>query len=191
MFLPTESDYLKLFASANPKQHIVLAEGSTTYLQSHVAIENILRFNPDARFLVMLRNPVDVAHGMHAELLRHFLEDVTDFEAASALQARRTSKWKFTSTQSSISTSSCSMEEWRHLPRNWTVSSNLFQRRDAKLLSSMTSLTASSCRATFDFLGLSHDGRTEFPKVNEARKYRLGWMGRLYHDPAPIEVPMR
>src|SRR6056297_911031 len=85
----TLDDYLKFFQGANPTTHRAIGEGSVNYLQSHNAIENILKFNPEAKFIAMLRDPVDVAYGMHGELVRHYFEDVLDFEKAWALQSDR------------------------------------------------------------------------------------------------------
>lgn len=81
-------NYLKLFVNATDEQ-FAIGEGSTTYLQSKVAIERILDFNPDSKIIVMLRNPVEVAYAMHGELLRQLLEDEVDFQTAWNLQEAR------------------------------------------------------------------------------------------------------
>jgi hypothetical protein len=60
--LATRDDYLRLFRPARPDQSVV-GEASTVYLSSASAVPNILSFNPAARFLVMLRNPIDFRHG--------------------------------------------------------------------------------------------------------------------------------
>ena len=79
--ITNEQRYLKLFAGAK-EEHSVICEGSTNYLASQVAVERILKFNPDAKFIVMLRNPVDVVHAFHSECLFSYIEDEPDFEAA-------------------------------------------------------------------------------------------------------------
>ena len=43
--------------------------------------------NPDARLIVMLRNPVDIVHSLHSQFVYGFREDEKDFEKAWQLQA--------------------------------------------------------------------------------------------------------
>lgn len=85
---PTLARYLDYFADAK-STHIAVGEGSTAYLHSAVAVAEILAFNPDARFLVMLRNPVEAAPACHAQALLNGTEDVADFRSAWHLQAQR------------------------------------------------------------------------------------------------------
>ena len=79
--------YMKLFEPADGES--IIAEGSTNYLRSEVAVRNIMEFNPDAKFIVMLRDPVQVAHAFHSEVLFSAIEDVEDFEHAWRLQDDR------------------------------------------------------------------------------------------------------
>lgn len=83
-----EAQYLRCFKNASP-QHRIIGEASSNYLFSQVAIPSILRFNPDARFIAMLRNPIDMAASLHAESVKSLVEDVTDFHEAWKLQAER------------------------------------------------------------------------------------------------------
>ena len=53
---------------------------------SRVAVPRILEDNPDARFIVILRDPAEAAHAYHSELLYNLSEEVTDFRAAWDLQ---------------------------------------------------------------------------------------------------------
>ncbi len=80
--------YEALFAPATAAQRRI-GEASVFYLSSTVAVQNILRYQPNARFIVMLRNPVDMAPALHAEMLVHGLENVRDFATAWKLQYHR------------------------------------------------------------------------------------------------------
>ena len=182
--------YLALFKNAGDFRAI--GEGSTTYFQSTEAVPNIRTFEPDARFIVMLRNPVQVAHGMHGELRRHYLEDVEDFEEAWNLQEERAAG--------------------RHMPRNPRLVHQLQYREVATfapqlrrffdavpeeqrrviIFDDFVADTRASYAQTLQFLGLDDDGRTDFPKMNPSRQYKLDWLGKLYQSPpAPLERPMR
>jgi hypothetical protein len=70
-------------------QHGCIAEGSVSYLYDPSAIGRILAFDPEALFVVGLRNPLELLPSYHARLLYTMDEDVTDFSRAWALQARR------------------------------------------------------------------------------------------------------
>lgn len=83
-----EDEYRNLFRRAN-EGHIAIGEASTNYLYSQTAIAKILQFSPDARFIVMVRNPMDMAHSMHADSYRSLVEDVPSFQDAWALQEER------------------------------------------------------------------------------------------------------
>jgi len=191
--LHSVEDYLRLFESADLRKHKAIGEGSTTYLQSKEAIQNIVNFQSEAKFIVMLRNPVEVAHGMHGELRRHFAEDEPDFEKAWHLQEDR--------------------KIGRNIPRNDKFSFQLQYREVATFapqLQRLFALVPESHRhiiifddfvrktqdcycETLRFLGLPDDRRTEFPKVNQAGKYRMPIIGRLYQAPpswlqGPIKI---
>jgi Sulfotransferase family len=61
----TRSAYEALFASREAASARLRGEGSTTYLYSRVAVPAILAAVPHARFVVCLRNPVDLVVSYH------------------------------------------------------------------------------------------------------------------------------
>lgn len=83
-----EAQYIACFAR-DSQRHRLLAEGTVWYLYSQVAVDNILAFNPEARFVVMIRNPVDLAYSLHSQLLYGGDEEVVSFEHAWRLQGAR------------------------------------------------------------------------------------------------------
>lgn len=66
-------------------------EASTAYLYSSVAAKNIYAFNPEAKIIIMLREPVDFLYTYHRQLLRNSckFESVTDFERSLVLEKDR------------------------------------------------------------------------------------------------------
>lgn len=82
-----ESKYLELFAGAGGSRCI--GESSTWYLYSSTAAEEIYQFNPDARIIIMLRNPVDAMYSLHGQFLWSCNENIADFAAALAAQDER------------------------------------------------------------------------------------------------------
>jgi hypothetical protein len=55
--VPSPDDYLRLFDGAQGRK--VIGECSTYYLSSTLAAERIHSYNPDAKILVLVRNPLD------------------------------------------------------------------------------------------------------------------------------------
>jgi hypothetical protein len=83
----SESEYLRHFQMAGSKK--IIGEASVWYLFSQTAADEIKRFAPGAKILIMLRNPVEVIHSLHSQHLIDGNEDVPDFEKALKLDEVR------------------------------------------------------------------------------------------------------
>jgi hypothetical protein len=79
--------YLRLFEGSEDK--VVRGEGSVLYLISKTAAQEIYDFNPAAKILISLRNPVDMLHSYHGQMHWVGHEDIGDFEEALALEGER------------------------------------------------------------------------------------------------------
>ena len=71
-------DYMALFNDVQP-DHLRVGEGSVWYMYSREAARNIHEYNPKAKLIVMLRNPVDLVHSLHSQLLLSIDEIVLFF----------------------------------------------------------------------------------------------------------------
>ena len=85
---PTEDAYRRL-ASAGTQA--VVVDASVWYLFSDEAVPRILDVRPDARFLVCLRNPVEMAPSLHAQKLDTGHERYEAFADAWRVRAARRS----------------------------------------------------------------------------------------------------
>lgn len=83
-----EKEYLRLFQDAQT-EHEYLLEASVWYYISNTAIDNILKYNPDSRFIFMLRNPMELFFSLHRELLFGGAEDIKSPLKAWELQSKR------------------------------------------------------------------------------------------------------
>lgn len=81
------SDYLSLFDKSSSA--LAIGEASTTYLRSKVAVNNIRRVIPNPKFLVLIRNPLDMLMSVHAQLVLTGREDELDVSKAIELQDLR------------------------------------------------------------------------------------------------------
>jgi len=80
--------YLECFSHGSGQEKAV-GEGSIFYLYSQTAVLTILNQHPNARFIVMLRKPVEAAYSWHWQSVFSFGEDLDDFEMAWRAQEKR------------------------------------------------------------------------------------------------------
>ena len=80
-------DYLSLFEAARPDQRI--GEASTGYIWSPTAASRIAAARPDARIIVILREPASFLHSLHLQLLQNHNETKRDLRKAMSLEADR------------------------------------------------------------------------------------------------------
>ncbi len=73
--------YKELFKYAKFDERVVL-EASTGYLYSETAVNEIIKYNKDAKFIVILRNPHDMAISLHTHAIRGGYEDISSFSDA-------------------------------------------------------------------------------------------------------------
>lgn len=86
-----EREYLKLFK--DNKGEKILGEASTCHLYSKVAANKIKKFNPKAKILISLRNPVEFMHSKYYHNLRGGRENLLSFEEAlNAIKDRKKGK---------------------------------------------------------------------------------------------------
>jgi hypothetical protein len=83
----TLPEYLGLFDAAG--EGVIAGDACVSYLQSRRAAEEIHEFDPGARIIVMLREPVAAMHSMHAFMRSAHNEDIADFTDALAAEADR------------------------------------------------------------------------------------------------------
>ena len=82
----TEADYLALFAGA--RDEIRLGEATPSYLRSPEATEAIYRFDPDAKIIIMLRDPVSLMMSTYSQDRVMGREKSPTFAEALANQGR-------------------------------------------------------------------------------------------------------
>jgi hypothetical protein len=86
--LPTTIDhYLSLFADAAPDQ--LVGEASALYLWSHTAARNIARMRPDARIIMIVREPASFLLSLHLYMIKIQIETEKDLGRALMLEDER------------------------------------------------------------------------------------------------------
>ncbi len=80
-------DYLALFEPAAPGQ--IVGEASTAYIWSHTAAGRIAQARPEAKIIVILREPASFLRSLHLQLLQIRIEHAKTLRKALALEDDR------------------------------------------------------------------------------------------------------
>jgi hypothetical protein len=182
--IQTPEAYEQLFTGST-SQHLRVGEASVYYLRSTVAIQNIHQFNPDAKLIAMFRNPVEMLHSLHSQLLYVAEENLPDFETAWRMQEQRARGLDLPPRSRGAF-----LLQYREFGRFGTQAERLlstFPKTQVKLIlyDDFTDSPQRVYDEVIDFLNLPHDGRTEFPRINENKRARLDWLRSLYRKPPP------
>ncbi|MDH3628765.1 MAG: sulfotransferase [Acidobacteriota bacterium] len=177
-------EYLAMyFATAGAETR--LGDGSVWYLYTRAAAQEIRQRVPDARIVIMLRQPVEMLYSLHSQLLYNDDEDLTSFQdALSAESARR---------------------DGERLPANVTFPEQLHYRAIADyapqverylevfgsdrvrviLFDDFRRETAQVFRDTLRFLEIDPDFTTELEVINPAKKVRFRPLQNFLLRPPP------
>lgn len=174
---PDARQYQALFSSAR-NDHLAVGEASTCYLFSRVAVAEIVHQFADARFIVCLRNPIDMARSLHQQEVFGLNENVRAFEDAWRLEEMRLAG--------------------RHVPRGcqepWLLrykarcllgeqvqrllQQTIRERVLFVLLEDMRADPRTQYLRVLQFLDLPDDGRAHFPILNKAKETRSALVKR-------------
>ncbi|MCB9655204.1 MAG: sulfotransferase [Deltaproteobacteria bacterium] len=181
----TEADYLRFFAHATP-EHMAIGDASPLYLFSRVAPARIKDFDANARVIVMLRSYVDYLRSYHNHLVYNRDEIEGDLGRAWDLQDDRREGKRIPRT-----CREARFLQYRELCSLGTQLGRVFDafdRRQVKVIffEDFVRDTRAQYLDVLRFLGLQDDGRTEFPKINEAKSHRLKLLGNLTQRPSPL-----
>ncbi|GAU07361.1 sulfotransferase family protein [Desulfoplanes formicivorans] len=87
-----QDKYLSLFKQ--DKLYDAVGESSTFYIWSKDAAKNIHSFNPDAKIIIFLRNPIDFIYSLHSHWVVETYENITSFEEALRAETERKINWQ-------------------------------------------------------------------------------------------------
>lgn len=171
------AEYEQLFRHATP-DHVAVGEASTAYLFSERAVPNICAYQRDARFIVCLRNPVDMAPSLHEQQVVNGEEHILNFEEAWTLCDER--------LQGRATMPSCREPKRLAYGAVCQVGSQLARvyKRVARtrvlpvVLDDMRTDPRGQFLRVLEFLGVGDDRRQIFPIHNPAKEVRSPRLGR-------------
>lgn len=179
------NDYLQLFKDAGDR-HLAVGEASPFYLFSTVAFQNMRAFNPEARVILSLRNPVEFIQSYHQLNLSLLREDEPDLARAWDLQdLRRKGQHLPKSAREPELLMYGEVGQFsKYVERLFKV----FPREQVKiiLLEDLASDTKGVYEDILEFLNVPSDGRTDFQKVNANFENKSQFLAKLFHPPQPV-----
>jgi hypothetical protein len=171
------SDYEELFRDAVDSDAAV-GEASVWYLSSPVAVQNILQYQPEAHFIVLVRNPIEMAVAVHSEMLISGYENTPSFRTAWNLQGERRNGRRIPAfggpRRCFLYGDVCSLGA--QLQRLLGVA------RGNRVLTVVLDDIQENPRREYlrilSFLGVKDDGRVNFQVENTAKILRRPWLAR-------------
>ena len=173
----------RFFSHFDASRHRAMGEGSVSYLYFPEVIEQILELNPEARFIVMLRNPMAMLPSFHARMLFVLEEDCPDFAEAWDLQELRARGERIPPR--------CLMPtllQYAEIGKLGKYLAALLERVPQSqclpiLHDDLVASPAAVYREVLDFLGVEFDGRREFDVKLPSGAYRSRWLQQLLFKP--------
>jgi hypothetical protein len=187
-----KQDYESFISTCFPfenEEKLMYGEGSVFYLHSAVAIKNIQDYNPNAKFIVMLRNPVDLVYSLHAQLLFTSDEKINSFsDAWEMCEARRSHNKDIPKT--------CREPFFLQYDKMGLLGENLERlysivpenQRKTIIFDDFITNTKQVYMETLSFLGLDYDGRDNFPQVNVNTKVYFQFINSISRYPPKFLV---
>ena len=165
----------------------IVGEASVWYLFSERAAEEIRKFAPNAKILIMLRNPVDVIHSLHSQHLYDGNEDVPDFQTALSLDEERK---KGVNLPDSV--------DYFALPpyKDSVLFSNqvkryldVFKKENVRIIlyEDFIGNTKKIVSETLEFLGINNEFPIDYNVVNPNKRIKWFYLHRLIKKP-PVKL---
>jgi hypothetical protein len=176
--------YQRLFMQARPRQ--ICGEASSSYLYSDLAVPALLRANPGAALIAMVRDPLEMAVAYHNQKVYNFQEPEGDFERAWRRSPERIARLPSAGIPQHYL-------DYRAIGRLGEQIQRLQSRVRPEQLhvvvyDDLRGDPGGVYREALQFLGLTPNNRREFEVMNARRRHMWPALARsLKHPPPPIQ----
>ena len=176
-------EFLNAYFPHLSDEALMIGEGSISSLYSKDALQLILRTFRAPKFIVMLRNPVDLVYSWHAQLYYSFLEDIGDFSAAWQAQEQR--------ARGELIPERCPIPfalQYREIGSLGKYVEKLLEdapREQIKIIfmEDFHKDADAVYRECLDYLDVPYEPRRDPRKLNANKRHRFRWLGKLLaHD---------
>ena len=181
----TWSEYLNLFAQST-SEHTAIGEGSVFYLCSSVAFRKIKEYDPQAKIIVMLRNPVDMIYSFHSQLVFTADESEKNFEKAWRLQKTRQQGKQI--PDRCREPAFLQYAEMGKLGQQIEKLQAVFPPEQVKIIlfEDFVKSTKNVYDEVLEFLAVPNDKRSEFIRINENKSHKMGAIGNFTAKPPAL-----
>ena len=162
------------------------AEGSVSYLYAPEQLEPILKLWPRAKFMIGVRNPLEMVPSLHQRLFYNGDENQRDFNRAWDLVSERRAGRQIPR--------SCLeprfLDYWeagklgQHVERFFELVGR--ERCHVTVFDDFKADPGGAYRRALEFLDLPDDGRQEFERHAESKDSRIAWIHRLMKRPPRV-----
>lgn len=144
----------------------MIGEASTSYLYSKFAAKEIKKFSPNAKIIIMLRNPVDQMHASHSGTFYIGTETIADFKSALDTEKRR--------SKESRKNKNLHILLYRDIARYYDQVKryqDLFGHKNVHIIifEDFVKNTPEIYNTTLDFLQVTRNYKIDFNKINSNR----------------------
>ncbi len=177
--------YLEHFHPNLNRDAKAIGDGSVSYLYSPDAIRQALRLDPRARFIVAVRNPLDMLRSYHQRLLFSLDEEVEDFATAWELQQERAAGRRLPDA--------CREPRalqygdigrlGEHIARLFEVAGR--ERCEVVVFDDFIKDPRAIYLRLLDFIGIDDDGRSKFKPTRSNAGYKSRWLQQYSMNPPP------
>lgn len=169
--------YLKLFRDARGETRI--GESSPWYLVSQRAAEEIQAYDPAAKIILMLRNPIDMMYSMWSQFRYSGNEQIESFEEALAAEPDRQAGRRIRRAAHCVTGL-----YYRHMARYVEQAPRYFERFGREnvlviIFDDFRADTPAVFRTVLDFLELEPNISMTFDIHNPNKEVRLEWLQKL------------
>jgi Sulfotransferase domain len=157
----------------------LVGDASPKYLFSHKGIREISRLQPNAKCIVVLRNPVDLVFSFHWQMVVDAMESEADFRKAWDLMESRKSGASL--PRGCTSPALLNYASWGLLGTRLQDVFSVFGRSRVLvfILDDLGLDPGGVYSKILGFLGVEHDGRCEFAAENFRRDLKSVWLQQM------------
>jgi hypothetical protein len=182
----TKEAYFNLYNGVQ-ERHLAIGDASVFYMYSRDAVQHIRDFRPDARIIVMLRNPLELVHSMHSQVVYSRDEHELDFEKAwdlIPLRKRGEALGKLTRDPKTLF-----YDEIGKLGEQLERVLTIFPKQQVMIIffDDFKKDTKGIYQKTLDFLELPFH-EVNLDPVNQNKKQRLQWLADFTERPPEVLV---
>ena len=172
------ASYLSLFAEG--RCSTIRGESTPAYLLSCEAAQGVRTFCPEARILVVLRNPIDAIQSVYAEARKFGIEPERTFEAA--LAASDAGRPKLEARPGGVWLRYREVVRYAEQVLRWMEAFPADQMH-VLLHDDLVADSRSACSGILGFLGVDSEVALNFERANDQRLFRSATVQRMYMRP--------